>query len=313
MSGIVKYSIVIILFLCQVSQPDVPPSAIVYYISEFPANGYVSILPASPSGEDQSANVRSFSQALMNDNRVLYVQSIANETRDQIVLNVTNGMVWLHDVTLDVQIIPERLYLGSNTLVVTEGGVAALTLTHLHVLTDYYKSRVSDYVILEKPAHGCLQVHRKCNKHDGFSHKELTLGVVHYANDGSEGSEDEITLVAVAGQKRSIPLTIPVKILPINNQKPKVVNNTGLVMWEGGSAVITNAMLATVDADRPKETLTYAVIDSSFGRLYSKANLSESIRVFTQDAVDKHAIVFKHESKFFCVAPVSKGCYLAMK
>lgn len=234
----------------------------------------------------------------MNDHRVIYVQSIANETSDQIIFNVSNGMVWLHDLTLDIQIIPERLYLGSNILTVNEGGIAALALTHLHVVTDYYKSRVSDYVILEKPKHGCIQVHRKCNKHNGFSHKDFAVGAVHYSNDGSENSEDEITLVAVAGQKRSIPLTIPIKIIPLNNQKPKLVNNTGLILWEGGSAVITNSMLAVVDADRPTEILTYTVIDSSFGYLYLKTNPNVSVNSFTQESIDKGLVIFKHKSKF---------------
>lgn len=179
----------------------------------------------------------------MNDNRVIYVQSISNETKDQIVFNVSNGMIWLFDLTLDIQIIPERIYLGGNTLNVNEGGVAALTLTHIHVVTDYYKSRVSDYIILENPKFGCIQVHKKCNKHNGFSHKELAVGAVHYAHNGSENPEDEVTLLAVAGQKKSMPLTICIKILPINNHKPKLVNNTGLEMWEGGIALITNDIL----------------------------------------------------------------------
>lgn len=229
--------------ILQVIQHDVPPSAITFYISEFPIYGYISILPATPNGEDLSTNVRSFTQSLMNENRVIYIQSVANETKDQIVFNVSNGMVWLYDLILEVQIIPKRLYLGSNVLSVNEGGVAALTLLHLFIVTDYYKSRVTDYVILEEPKHGCIQVHRKCNKLHGFSHKELLASIVHYAHDGSENLEDVITLVAVAGQKRSIPVNIMIRVLPVNNQHPVLVNNTGVIMWEGGTTIITNSML----------------------------------------------------------------------
>lgn len=182
----------------------------------------------------------------MNENRVIYVQSLANQTDDRMVFNVTNGIVWLYSLLLEIQIIPERLYLGSNTLSVHEGGTAVVSLVHLFILTEYYKLRVTDYVILEQPKHGCLQVHKRCTKLHGFSQKELLAGTVHYAHDGTESMDDEITLVAIAGQKRSIPVTIPVNVLPVNDQKPKLVNNTGVTMWEGGVAVITNCMLGNI-------------------------------------------------------------------
>lgn len=220
-----------------------PSSAITYHVADFPANGYISILPTSQGIQEESSNVRSFSQALMNENRVIYVQSLANQTDDLIVFNVTNGIVWLYGLALEVQIIPERLYLGSNVISVHEGGTAVISLVHLFILTEYYKSLVTDYVILEQPKHGCVQIYKRCNKLHGFSHKELMAGAVHYAHDGTEYLEDEITLVAVAGGKRSMPLTLAVKVLPVNDQKPKLVNNTGITMWEGGVVVITNCML----------------------------------------------------------------------
>lgn len=214
---------------------------IVYHIHVAPQNGYISIL--SGSQDPESMNVRSFTQELVNENRVLYIQSGTNQTRDRIVFNVTNGMVWLHNLVLDVQIIPEHLYLGSNQLSVNEGGTATITTIHIFIQTEYYRSRVTDYIILQEPGHGCVQRYRKCTTVQGFTHKELVGGLMQYYHDDSENMSDELTVIAVAGQKRSFPVTMPIKVLPINDQKPKLVNNTGLTMWEGGVAVITNDML----------------------------------------------------------------------
>lgn len=225
---------------------DVPPSSIVYHVRVPPQNGYLSILPNSQNSDDQPINVQSFTQSLVNDNRVLYIQSGANQTRDSIVFNVTNGIVWLNNIILEVEIIPEHIYLGSNVLTVNEGGIATISTVHIFILTDYYRSRVTDYIISQDVTHGCIQIRRKCTKQYGFSHKELLADVVRYSHDGSENLEDELTVVAVAGQKRSIPVTLIIKVLPINDQKPKVVNNTGLTMWEGGTAVITNEMLGNL-------------------------------------------------------------------
>lgn len=232
----------------------------------------------------------------MNENRIIYVQALANQSSDRIVFNVTNGIVWLHNVVLDIQIIPERLYLGSNPLTVHEGGAAVLSVIHLFVLTEYYKSRVTDYVILEEPKHGCIQVNKRCTKLGGFSHKELMAGVVHYQHDGSEDLEDRIMLIAIAPQKRGMPANITVHILPHNDQKPKLVNNTGIIMWEGGSAILTNCMLAFTDADRPKETLRYYITGCWWGNISSLPEPDVSLQSFNQELLDKHMIVFRHQN-----------------
>lgn len=53
-----------------------------------------------------------------------------------------------------------------------------------------------------------------------------------------------MSVIGIAGLKRSIPATIYFKIIPVNDQMPFVINNTGLTMWEGGLATITNLMLS---------------------------------------------------------------------
>lgn len=282
--------------ILEVFQSQVPATSITYHIADYPENGYIGILSASPGAQEDSSNINSFTQALVNENRVIYVQSLANRTDDKITFNVTNGIVWLYGLVLGIQIIPERLYLGSNVLNVHEGGTTVLSSVHLYILTEYYKSKVTDYVILEQPKHGCLQVHKRCTKLHGFSHKELTAGVVHYAHDGSENLVDEITLVAVAGQKRSFPLTINVEVLAVNDQKPKLVNNTGLTMWEGGVAVITNCMLAATDADRPKEMLRFQVSGCWWGNISLINDADTSLQFFTQELINKHLVVFRHQN-----------------
>lgn len=173
----------------------------------------------------------------------MYIQSGANETDDSISFNVTNGMVWYNDLKLKVKIIPEHLYLGSTNITVKEGGNIPISMANLFIVTEYYKQRVTDYVILQQPLHGCIQIYRRCNKFHGFSHKELSANVVQYGHDGSESLTDEVVVVAVAGAKRSFPIIIPITVEAVNDQIPRMLNNTGLTMWEGGTAIITNSML----------------------------------------------------------------------
>ena len=43
----------------------------------------------------------------------------------------------------------------------------------------------------------------------------------------------------IAGDKESVPAVVRVLVTPVNDEPPHIVNNTGLVIWEGSTAVIT--------------------------------------------------------------------------
>lgn len=220
-----------------------PSSAITYYIKRPPDNGYITVLSDSKNTEYELINVQYFTQEQINENRVLYIQSVSNQSDDFVILNVTNGMIWHNNVQMKIEIIPEQIYITSKNLTVNEGGFVTLTVQHLVVLTKYYRDKIKDFVILQDAKYGCVQIHKRCNKFNGFSYKELIAGIVNYAHDGSEQHLDTVTLTGVANKKQSVPIVLTINVVPINNQKPKLVNNTGLIMWEGGDQEITNIML----------------------------------------------------------------------
>ncbi|GJQ68142.1 putative chondroitin sulfate proteoglycan [Trypoxylus dichotomus] len=278
----------------EVSQPNVDPSMITFYVTEFPKYGYITILPSTKDSDEQTTNMRSFTQSVLNENRIVYIQSVANETSDRIIFNVTSSIIWLNNVVLDVQVIPEHLYLGSNALTVYEGGVVLISPVNLFTQTHYYKSKVTDYILLELPKHGCVQIRKSCTKLAKFSYKELKAGVVHYAHDGTENLSDEVKIIGIAGEKRSAPLVLPITVLPINDQMPRVINNTGLTMWEGGIAIITNSMLAAVDADRPEEVLRYHILGCWWGNVTPASDRHTPLHYFTQEWINKNLVVFRH-------------------
>ena len=43
----------------------------------------------------------------------------------------------------------------------------------------------------------------------------------------------------IAGDKESVPAVVRVLVTPVNDEPPHIVNNTGLILWEGSTAVIT--------------------------------------------------------------------------
>lgn len=66
-----------------------------------------------------------------------------------------------------------------------------------------------------------------------------------YLHDGSETTKDEFTVVGKVEEKESVPATVKIKIIGVNDQKPYLVNNNGLELWEGASAIINSNNLGT--------------------------------------------------------------------
>ena len=58
----------------------------------------------------------------------------------------------------------------------------------------------------------------------------MKLGHIYYMHDSTESTEDSFTLSASAYEidRRSLPVTISVTVIPVNDEPPKLTRNTGL-------------------------------------------------------------------------------------
>lgn len=58
----------------------------------------------------------------------------------------------------------------------------------------------------------------------------MKLGHIYYMHDSTESTEDSFTLSASAYEieRRSLPFTISVTVIPVNDEPPKLTRNTGL-------------------------------------------------------------------------------------
>ncbi len=50
-------------------------------------------------------------------------------------------------------------------------------------------------------------------------------------------------IVAYAGDKESVPTKVNIIVLPVNDEIPVIVNNTGAVVWRGGICNINSSNL----------------------------------------------------------------------
>jgi hypothetical protein len=72
-----------------------------------------------------------------------------------------------------------------------------------------------------------------------------------YHHDGSETPRDEFTVQAIADDKESVPAVVRIVVTPVNDEPPHIANNTGLVLWEGSTAVITSTHLGELAQQLP--------------------------------------------------------------
>lgn len=292
----------------EIMHPKIADSEIVYYLKEWPQNGYLELQihdeHSDETREDYIGNaVKFFDQSMINEGRVFYVQSVMNQTNDKFVVDVTNGITWLRDLSVNFVIVPEKLYVETKGVVVIEGKNTILDETNFSILTPYYSGKVTDYRILEKPKHGVILESTKNSQVKKFSQKHLTGGIILYKHNGDESSRDSFKMVLVAGDKTSEPFDVWVTVQPVNDEVPVLVNRTKLTVWQGGSIALTPDKLAAVDNDTTARDITFNISGVRNGLISLKSSPELDLYNFTQQQIDESKIIFTHTSKrfaFYC-------------
>lgn len=286
----------------EIMHPKISPTEIVYFVREWPQNGYLDLQihdeHSEETREEYSGNaVKHFEQSLINDNRVFYVQSVMNQTSDRVVVDVTNGITWLRGLSVNFVIVPEKLYVEAKSFTVVEGKGVTLSEANFLVVTPYYAGKISDYRITEKPSHGTILDSTKNTQVKKFSQKHLNAGVILYKHNGDESSRDSFRLVVTAGDKMSEPFDVPIIVQPVNDEIPVLVNRTKLNIWQGGSVILTPTNLAAVDNDTAPHDVTFNVTGVRNGYISLITSPDADIYNFTQSQINESQVVFTHTSE----------------
>lgn len=183
-----------------------------------------------------------FDQSAINSEKMFYIQANVNQSSDHFVFDVTNGITWLRGLMLKIIIIPESLYIQTQNVSVDEGGSLQLRPTDMMPFSEYYRGKILEFKILQQPVFGQLKAGK--SKVNRFTFKQLQTGQVLYYHDGSENSTDFIRFVAITRSKDSMPFDLWIDVVPVNDEVPQVVTNTGLQMWAGGRTIIRNTDLS---------------------------------------------------------------------
>ncbi|MFT7814409.1 chondroitin sulfate proteoglycan 4 [Arapaima gigas] len=282
----------------KVEQPDILPSEMVFTVRVPPSLGHV-VMMSHTSDSTASPNldyVDSFTQDDINQNRVLYV-STPVQGHDTITVDVSNGFTSTEGLEIEVEIVPQLVPVRAVDFTISEGGSVALNKDVLNITHPFYSSSNVDFVLEQPPTHGSIQLIDNFNDLNSFTWDEVKQSMVYYMHDSSETTNDSFTLMALVPElnRRSHPVTFSITVLPVNDEPPALVRNTGLEVLLGEEAEITANMLKTKDQDTLPEELVYSIEAPSNGMVALKVSPEESIHNFTQAQINHGEIVFIHK------------------
>ncbi|KAI3370602.1 hypothetical protein L3Q82_007170 [Scortum barcoo] len=283
----------------KVDQADILPTEMVFTIKEPPRLGHVVKLTNSSESTASPVldYIHSFTQEDINQGRILYV-SASIQGNDAFTVDVSNGFTTVEDLRVSVNIVPRLIPIQAFNFTVKEGLSRAVDAEIVNITHPFYSSATIEFVVEEGPQHGDLR-YLDGDGPNYFTWEEIKLGHIYYMHDSTETTEDSFTLSASAFEidRRSLPVTISVTVIPVNDEPPKLTRNTGLEVLAGEEADITSSMLNTDDADTPAEELVYHVEMPTSGMVSLKEAPDESIFNFTQAHINRGEVIFIHEGE----------------
>nr|XP_046250052.1 chondroitin sulfate proteoglycan 4 [Scatophagus argus] len=283
----------------KVDQADILPTEMVFTIKEPPRLGHVVKLT---NNSDSTASpvldyIHTFTQEDIDQGRILYVSALI-QGNDVFTVDVSNGFTTVEDLHISVNIVPRLIPIQIFNFTVKEGLSRAINTEIINISHPFYSSANIEFVVDESPQHGGIR-YLDGDEAAYFTWEELKLGHVYYMHDSTESTEDSFTLSASVYEidRRSLPVTVSVTVIPVNDEPPELTRNTGLEVLAGEEADITSSMLSTEDADTPAEALVYHVEMPTNGMVALKEAPEEGILNFTQSHINKGEVIFIHKGK----------------
>ncbi|XP_053178655.1 FRAS1-related extracellular matrix protein 1b [Scomber japonicus] len=319
------------------SDPDSPPDQLTFHLETPPLHGFLENTLPTPGSEKSNAGVRveSFTLDHVTSGFINYVQSEhkgAEPTVDQLTLSVSDGLHRSAPVPFYIIIHPTNdetpsLLLANFT--VKEGGMRELTPSILNGFDLDAPPDTLTFTVAEPPAHGSLingiygtemsryremgaDLLQRSLPVTSFTLQELRQGMkIVYMHDDTETLKDAVLLRLTDGV-HTVEGTTQVTVLPVNDQKPRLLKNAGLEVNSGERRVISSVVLEAEDLDSPPNQVYYFLNAAPrYGKLQLKTDsgwIELSVaQNFTQDDVEMNRLWYSHAAAAAASTPGFKG------
>ncbi|XP_076010666.1 FRAS1-related extracellular matrix protein 1b isoform X2 [Genypterus blacodes] len=304
--------------------PDSPPDQLTFHLETPPLHGFLENTLPTPGSEKSNAGLRveSFSLVHLTSGYINYVQSEhkgVEPTVDQFSISVSDSVHRSAPVPFYVIINPtndETPSLLFTNFTVKEGGLRELTPFILNAFDLDAPPDILTFTVVETPAHGSLingvygvdtgrykemgaeLLEQSLHVHS-FTLQELQQGMkIVYMHDDTETLKDVVVLQLTDGV-HTVQGTAQVAVLPVNDEKPRMLKSAGLEVDSGERRVISSVVLEAEDLDTPPSRIFYILNAAPrFGKLQLRtesgwAQLSSG-QNFTQDDVEMNRLWYTH-------------------
>ncbi|XP_030584122.1 FRAS1-related extracellular matrix protein 1b isoform X2 [Archocentrus centrarchus] len=300
------------------SDPDSPPEQLTFHLEIPPLHGFLENTQPTPGSEKSNTGIRveSFTLTHLTSGFIRYVQSEhkgVEPTVDQLSVSVSDGLHRSAPVPFYIIIKPtndETPSLLFANFTVTEGGMTALTPSILNGFDLDAPPDLLTFTVVRPPAHGSLMngIYGRETGADllhrglpiiSFTLQELRQGMkIVYMHDDTETLKDAVALRLTDGV-HTVEGTAQVTVLPVNDEKPRLLKNAGLQVDSGELRVISSVALEAEDLDTPPDQVYYFLNAAPhFGKLQLKtaSGWSEltAAQNFTQDDVEMNRLRYQH-------------------
>ncbi|RVE74139.1 hypothetical protein OJAV_G00038340 [Oryzias javanicus] len=306
------------------SDPDSPPEQLTFHLETPPLHGFIENTLPSDGSEKSNAGVpvESFSLSHLTSGFINYVQSEhkgVEPTVDQLSISVTDRVHTSAPVLFYIIINPtndETPSLMFANFSVKEGGLRELTPSILDGFDLDTPPDVLTFTVERGPAHGSLtssirgsdisryqQMGKELTQRSlhlsSFTLQELRQGMkLSYMHDDTETLEDSVVLRLTDGI-HTVEGTAQVTVMPVNDNKPRLLKNAGLDVNFGELRVISSLTLEVEDLDTPPDQVFFILnTEPRFGNLQLKTELGwvklSAGQNFSHDDVEMNRLWYKH-------------------
>ncbi|KAM4808341.1 chondroitin sulfate proteoglycan 4-like [Rhinophrynus dorsalis] len=282
----------------QVVHEDNSPKEIVFTVISPPSHGYIRRFESAEGHLTMKPNsIPMFTQHDVNSGNIQYVQTDSGHLQDNFTVDVTNGIREISGIMIYVDIIPILIPLEVLNITVKEGASKALTEEQLKIPNKHFSELDFDFVLVDQPKHGYIENTRFPGiKLPRFTRKQVEQELIYYVHDDSETLLDNFTIAVNNTElsKQSLPHTVFVTVLPINDEFPVITANNIFRVWVGSVTEVTTEDLCAEDKDSFPSDLVFSITPPSNGHLALKSFPNKSILNFTQEHINEGHLVFVH-------------------
>ncbi|XP_053304018.1 chondroitin sulfate proteoglycan 4-like [Spea bombifrons] len=282
----------------QVIHEDNSPDEILFTVLTRPSYGYIRKFESYEGHLSmEPVSLVTFTQKDVNNGNIQYVQSESGQLQDSFEMEATNGVRSIGGITMHVDIIPILIPLEVQNITVKEGASKALTPEELSIPNKHFAGLLSEFVLIDLPKHGYVENTRfPGTKLSRFNTKQVEQELIYYVHDDSETLLDHFSIIVNNTElsKQSLPQSVYVSVVPVNDEIPVITVNRIFRVWVGSVTEVTPEDLSAEDKDSSPAGLLYSVTPPSNGHLALKSDPNKSILNFTQEHINEGLLVFVH-------------------